>query len=253
VSADRPRVPELDELLGAYALDALDHEERSSVEAYIAERADARTEVDEMRETAAWLALASAERVTAPPELWNRIAARLDDAGAKPVAPAVADVIPITARRRDRSAGPSWRVLAPLAAAAAALIAVLGVAVVRDDEPDTSVAAMYAAAMEEPGTRKVMLDSESDRVAEIALRADGTGYLMATDALDPLRSDQTYQLWAIVGEGDAATPISAGVLGPEVDGATFHVDPERVEALALSIEPAGGSAAPTEAIARGTV
>ena len=46
---------ELDELLGAYTLDAVDGDEREQVEAWIARTPDARRDVDELRETASLL------------------------------------------------------------------------------------------------------------------------------------------------------------------------------------------------------
>ena len=52
-----PSPPELDALLGAYALDALDPDERAQVDEYLARNPGARAEVDELRETAAALAL----------------------------------------------------------------------------------------------------------------------------------------------------------------------------------------------------
>ena len=59
--SDVPRDPgateELDSLLGAYALDALDPADRARIDAYLERDADARAEVDELRETAASLAL----------------------------------------------------------------------------------------------------------------------------------------------------------------------------------------------------
>ena len=59
--SDVPRDPgatdELDSLLGAYALDALDADDRARVEAYLERDVAARAEVDEMHETAAALAM----------------------------------------------------------------------------------------------------------------------------------------------------------------------------------------------------
>jgi anti-sigma factor RsiW len=54
---------ELDELLGAYALDAVDEDEREQVEAYLDRTPEARSLVAEYRETATLLA----DSGTAPP------------------------------------------------------------------------------------------------------------------------------------------------------------------------------------------
>jgi len=74
-----PNDPELDSLLGAYALDALDRDERLRVDTYVANNARARAEVDELRESAASLALAPVDDLTAPPHLWDRISLSIDD------------------------------------------------------------------------------------------------------------------------------------------------------------------------------
>ena len=66
---------ELDELLGAYALDAVDPDERLAVEDYLRINPRARAEVAEHREVAAQLAFEGSE---APPHLWSSIEGALD-------------------------------------------------------------------------------------------------------------------------------------------------------------------------------
>ena len=69
-----PDASELDSLLGAYALDALDDADRALVDEYLRHNAAARAEVDEMRETAATLALLPSVPADAPPAMWEHIA-----------------------------------------------------------------------------------------------------------------------------------------------------------------------------------
>lgn len=61
---------ELEELLGAYALDAVDGDERDQIEAWLARSPEARQELTGLRETAALLTHPASE---APPEVWARI------------------------------------------------------------------------------------------------------------------------------------------------------------------------------------
>src|SRR5215213_2777673 len=76
-----PRDESLDELLGAYALDAVDEAERRRIEAYLAANPTARSEVADHREVAALLAVGSEP----PPEgLWDRIAGALDERPPEP-------------------------------------------------------------------------------------------------------------------------------------------------------------------------
>jgi anti-sigma factor RsiW len=65
---------ELDDLLGAFALDAVDDSEREQVEQYLRQNPRARALVAEYRETAAFLAHAGTD---APAGLWERIEERL--------------------------------------------------------------------------------------------------------------------------------------------------------------------------------
>ena len=62
---------EMDELLGAYALDAVDVDEREQIEDYLEENPRARAEVAEHREVAAMMSLAGGR---APDGVWDRIA-----------------------------------------------------------------------------------------------------------------------------------------------------------------------------------
>ena len=67
---------EISGLLGAYALDAVEGDERAAVEEHLLSCARCRAEVAEHREVAALLAHGGAD---APDGLWDRIAGNLDD------------------------------------------------------------------------------------------------------------------------------------------------------------------------------
>ena len=105
-----PDAGELDSLLGAYALDALDAVDHARVEAYLERDETARAEVDEMRETAASLALLPDTPLVAPPEVW----ARIHDAIAADASPAESErPVDELAARRSARARAWW--IAPLA------------------------------------------------------------------------------------------------------------------------------------------
>ena len=80
----------LDELLGAYALDAVSDEERRMVDEYLMVSPRARQEVSEHREVATMLAWTG---MSAPDGLWERIAASLDSAEPPRPTGALASVI----------------------------------------------------------------------------------------------------------------------------------------------------------------
>ena len=99
---------DMDSLLGAYVLDALEADERAQVEQHLEQDARARREVDELRETVAALATAPGIDEPAPQELWDRIAAQIDEE-----TPPTSSRRDGPARRRGRSCGsprpsPRW-------------------------------------------------------------------------------------------------------------------------------------------------
>jgi anti-sigma-K factor RskA len=226
----------VEDLLGAYALDAVPEDERRLVEEHLAVCEACRREVMEHRETVALLSGGAA----APVGVWDRISAELESS-----APAS-----LEARREARAPRRIGRWATGMVAAAAALaIVALGVKVVEQDRrldrlaavsEDRALALAAQAALRDPGGRRVTLSStDGSASVEAVLLPDGTGFLYRND-LRPLPPGQTYQLWAL-GEAD---PISAGVLGPEPGVVAFSVDPD-ITGLAITRELAGGVVAPT--------
>jgi anti-sigma-K factor RskA len=247
-STPAPGSHDLDSLLGAYALDALDADERARVDAYLRDDAAARAEVDDLRETAASLALLPDTPMEAPPELWARIERAIvadPDAGSREAATANASPADELASRRAQRARVRWT--APAAAAAAIAIVVLALQVVSlHRRLDTArrlgakaTAAAFDRAANAPGAREVGLRSGSGAtLARVVLLPDGTGYLRG-DGLSPLPATRTYQLWAVTGNTSAPVVVSAGVLGPDPKAVVFHASGP-VHGFAVTVEAAGG-------------
>lgn len=222
------------DLLGAYALDAVDADERTAVELHMRYCLPCRAEVADHLAvagllTSAWL--------PAPDGVWDRIVGSLEEA---PPALGLPGVIPIDRRSR----GMGYRAAAAVAVVAAGVIGVLGAKLVDTDRQLDDLAVVLGAdelqraaiaAAADPGARLVSLRSGDSRLtADAVLLADGTGYLMANN-LPSLPPDRTYQLWAVVGD-DA---VSVGVLGPTPARAAFKAAGD-VSALAITEEVAGG-------------
>jgi anti-sigma factor RsiW len=243
---------ELDELLGAFALDAVDGDEREQVERYLESSPRARAIVAEYRQTAAFLADAGTE---APPGLWERIEQSLADEPSRKEAP---PVVPLAPRR-----GRLGRFgLAGAAAAAAVVIGVLAVQVVRqDDRIDDlareaargSVLAAAEAASRDPNATDVRLSSpEGAPAARVVYLPNGEGFVMSSN-LRRLAPDLVYQIWARVGDPQSSRVISAGVLGPDPDVTAFRVGGPVLEFM-ITEEPAPGVATSVNpAVARGSV
>lgn len=260
-----PDASELDALLGAYALDALDPVDRARVEAYLERNADARAEVDDMRETAASLALLPDTPMEAPPELWQRIvhviATEDDNANVNASAPPPVADTPndeLAGRRADRSRL-AWLAPLSIAAAIAIVLLVAQVSSLRNQLNNAhqvgpgAMAAAFDRAVKVPGAKEVGLKSNSGAtLARLVLLPDGAGYLRG-DHLDPLPANKTYQLWAVTGSPKNPTIVSAGVLGPEPSALGFHASGP-VHAFAVTVEKAGGVVASRQkAIAQGAV
>jgi len=218
------------ELLGVYAVDALDPDERLGIEAHLRSCPHCRDEVDAHRS-----ALAQLSGEEAPPaEVWERISAQLGETEGASMP--IATVQPIRPRPRVRQ----W--LAASVAAAAVLAVAVGVtAMVTSDGDGDDLAELAQAALAEPGTTLVSLaGDEGGEVARVAVGSDGRAYLLL-DELPTLPEGRAYQLWRL-GDDD---PVSLGVLG---DGSTPVVAltvPRGSEQLAITIEPARGVVQPT--------
>jgi len=239
---------EIAELLGAYALHAVDPDEAKAVEDHLAECPRCRAEVADHRDVAALLGNSGG---AAPEGLWDRIAGSLEE----PAPPmrldlpfpgsAPASVVPLARARRGRGRGrSSWLPAAALGAAAAVVIAVLGVRVVdQQDQLDDMEAALVdadleraaqAALVDSRATRTTLQSSDGDVTVVAVLLPDGTGYLMADDLPD-LPDDRIYQLW---GQTEGGL-ISLGVFRTDTTVVPFQ-STGSLELLAVTEEDAGG-------------
>lgn len=238
---------ELDELLGAYALDAVEPDERRAVEDYLRDNPRARAEVAQHREVAAQLAYEGGE---ASAQTWSSIQASLDGApreiswlpgvpdpagapgplddetaGSEPIAPVV------RIRKGPLRAGVG---LAVATAAAILVAAGFAVALGRSDTP-TSAERAIAAVEGDPEALTASLVAEvGDVSADAGLSTEGLGFVDGRE-LPELDEGRTYQLWGVSGD----LVISLGVLGAEPDVWVFEAA-ESVDALALTDEVVPG-------------
>jgi len=218
---------ELDELLGAYALDAVDGDERRRVEDYLEVNPRASAEVQAHREVATMLAFTGMD---APDDLWSRISDELGEQ-APPPGPELAKVISFDdhPKRRAISRIAPWAV----SVAAAAIVAFVAVGLAdRADAPNDPLAnAVEVAQADRDSVTTTLVTEGSDASADAIIDQDGHGYVLARD-LPTLPDGQTYQLWGVVESGDV---ISLGIFGPNPEIETFTVE-GTVEALAITIE-----------------
>ena len=274
---DHTHHDELRELLGAYALDAVEPDEARAVEDHLRDCPQCRAEVEEHRSVAALLGNVGA---AAPADLWDRIAASLDEPDQPatprvapwaqdsspsssssplldpipPVAPpaAAADLVTFPAGgRAGRRPGPATLVAA-VAAACVLLAGAVGVLTFRhQQERVDDLAAQVAAgrdqrsagdALADPDSTVVLLASDDGQlVTRAVLTQEGTGYLLGGNLPDA-GVGSTYQLWGL----DERQAVSLGVLGPNPGIVAFQVE-DPMTALAITSEARGGADQPTSA------
>src|SRR6185295_16574978 len=172
---------EVKELLGAYALGALDDDERQQVERLVLTDQDARAELHALQLGAAWLARSD---LRPAPRVWDAIQQQME-----PPAPTALE---------DRRRRPRRRLVAFAAAAVVAAGVVVGIATLEGSGPKpTSVEAAARAAIRDPDAEHLdLLGPDGSLEARLAVYEDGHGYL-GDSSLPRLDDRRTYQLWAI--------------------------------------------------------
>ncbi|MDQ2727730.1 MAG: zf-HC2 domain-containing protein [Actinomycetota bacterium] len=250
---------DLAELLGAYALDAVEADEAELLNRHLETCPRCRAELRGHRETAALLGYIGGP---APVGLWDQIVAsaqepppalRLEARTAPFVPPGSAgdpgSPSPLERPRRHRRRSLRVRSLAMVAGVAAAAVAVLGFQVSRLDNrtavlnnevaslaPSVSMSAVRLA-LATPGSRHVHLTAFAAKgsSAEAVVLPSGQGYIYDAQ-MEPLGADRTYQLWGVVGD----QRISYQLLGSEPAPVVPFRAGTDAQALAVTNEVAGG-------------
>ena len=227
-------------LAAAYALDALDSTESEAFVQHLDGCDVCEAEVREMRETTAALADSVAEE---PPQRLR--AAVLEQARQIPQfeGPPAASVVDITERRARRISANRW--LAGVAAAAVIVAGALGVSTYQANQraDELQVAAdQITELLADPGATVERTDVTGGGTGTLVVAPNREQAAFLTASLPTTGPDATYQLWAI--DDDGAT--SVGLLQPDSGRATALVDlPAGTTTFGMSVEPVGGSSAPT--------
>lgn len=224
-------------LAGAYALDALPPDEERFFESHLLECAACRQDVAELRATAGVLGAAAAQ--PAPRSLRENVLAQIDVTRQEP--PLITDAAPGRQSRADRLK----TVLTSVAAAA--LIVIFGLTAVvarlngRIDQLEARSSEVYEVLAAEDVRTVEMGDDGTARV--ILSQSTGRAVFLAR-GLQRAPEGMVYELW-LIRDGQ---PSPAGLFQPDREGATVQVlagDASSADAVAVTIEPEGGSAQPT--------
>ena len=242
---------EMRDLAAAYALGALDGEDRARFEALLrAGDSDASSALGEFEATVAGLAGEHVE--TPPPSVKAALMARIAAEERRPSAAG-------PARRRR----PIWPALWAAALAAGLGAIVVGLSMSASYEKRLDALAREAAGLRETVVREqqviALLRDPSTAIVTLAgleaapaararmLWNGPAGGLLVAAGLPPAPAGKTYQLWAIVGK---EPPISAGIFSVDVGGTgSLRVSAlpgvQKVDVFAVTLEPAGGVRAPS--------
>lgn len=223
-------------LAAAYALDALDTAERGAFEAHYGSCDVCSADVHDFRRTLTQVAASLA--AAPPPSLKERVMAEV--ATTRQLSPALASVAELAQRRRARG-------VALLAVAAAALLLVVaGVAVLRNRDDRDEFSAELAQVMEQPDSQVMQLENQSgaDGMFKVAWSSSLGRAVLIGENLPAAPDDMAYELWLITPEEQA---MAMYVLDPAADGNVHRafMAPETPAAWAITVEPAGGTATAT--------
>ena len=249
---------EVAELAAAYALGALDGEERVRFEALLAAgNAAARAALRDFESTVATLAAETAE--SPPPAVKSLLMARIDSEERSRGNVTRVSSMPRTAPPR-RSL---WTVVAVGGIAAGVAAIAVGLAVSTVYERRVGQLAQEQAQLKEELARQESLvtifQDPATQVASLSGLAPApeararllwhatAGGLLVAQGLPPAPAGKAYELWAITGTG---APVPAGVFAVDARGVgSLRVAPLRPGAppdtFAVTLEPADGVTAPT--------
>jgi anti-sigma-K factor RskA len=225
-----PLIPDLVALATPYALHATTDDERADIERQVAaappEVAEAFFEqVRTVQETMAVISAATA--VEPPASMRDRLLATVADD----------TVQQLPAKRANR-----WRTTILAAAAVLAIgLGALGVGLALRPPPTTSTAAQVFAA---PDVRTVSGPIPTGGTATLVYSHDKDAGVLVMNNVPPPQPGTVYQMWLV---GDTG-PQSAGTMDAKsVAPSTTAVLPDLGDSktLAFTVEPGGGSAAPT--------
>ncbi len=243
---------ELKSLIAPYVLGAISPEEMEEVRTHIISCEECMAEADSYSSVVASLAL-SVRPESVPDALIDNVMREVHEGGPEPSAaasapapaspaPEVSETASVTQLRKPR---PVYNIVA--AAAALLIVAVLaGALITTTNELDDTEAEL---AIERERVEQLAQTQGAMRLSGPAGEAVGAmlptddGGVFVVHGLDDAPSDHTYQVWLI--EDDQ--PISAGTFDPAsgVGGLQTDHSLDGVEGVAVTVEPEGGSRAPT--------
>ena len=244
------------DLFAAYALHALSPEEEATVEQYLAAHPDAVNDVAMLKEAAAMLPY-SVPSLTPNPQLRMRLMANVYQEALAEIGERPRDTQPVSLDRvrARRQPGIVW----PFAAVILLVLSIgfggWAAALNKDLTGKDRVIATQSSAITAAGMTKPITGTTPNAATrgELLRLASDQAAVLTISGLPSLANGNVYEVWFVAG----AAPVGAGLFAPNPDGSwsgLVHGDVTNAQAIAISVEPSGGSPAPTGTIvAKGTL
>jgi anti-sigma-K factor RskA len=225
-----------EDLKDAYVLGALPEEERLEFEQYLMTHPDLQEEVDALGAIAGLLAFSPQEQEP-PPELRRRIMATVEAESVHP-----------HNSRRSWLAG-LWEAVGirdlALAAAAMLVIGLFSWSMLLQGEVRDLQDRVQSLQSQPQGPQLIALGGVGTKQGARAelVTLEGDRAVLVAENMPPVPEGKTYQIWVIKGD----TPQPSGLFEPKGDSIAAVVENpvEGADAVAVTVEPKGGSKKPT--------
>ncbi len=223
---------DLHTLSGAYALNALSPEEAEQFRTHLEACSACSQELRELQEAAA--TMGASEAAAPPAYLRARVLTAVDRTPQLPPQVTRGNVVKLARRR--------WGTVLLAAAAVVVIVAgAIGITQIGDgqDDQQSLLADAVVEVFQAEDAHSATMETSNGGEISVATSPELGEMAVDTDELPPLDEQHVYQLWAI----QKGTVSSVGILERE-KGAAMEMPTPDTE-VAITVEPAGGSAQPT--------
>lgn len=227
-------------LVGAYAVDALDDEERAAFERHLAGCAECRAEVASLQEATA--ALGESAQAAPPADLRSRLLADI-----KTIRPLPPETTPV--EKSAETVGsvrklPVRRLLAGLAVAAAVLgVAGVGTAVWQHNTTSDQTISVAERVLQAADAKRVNVTLPGGVTASVYRSVSEGRAVLVTHDMPAPPSGRVYELWL---QTRAGKMVPAGTMGkPGSRPVLLKGDATDATGVGITVEPEGGSDSPS--------
>lgn len=223
-----------EDLIAAYALDALPEDEQREIEEHLAEHPELQIEVDELRSVADMLAFVPEDQEP-PPELRRNILSAIEPEGETPE----------TGNERSSGWLGGWFGFPRLAFAASVLVMVAGLLTwnLTLQGEVRELQGRIENTPEAPRTYEVSGSGMARTASGEVMELENGRTVLMVEGLPEAPQSKTYQIWLI--EGNEPIPSNVFESTEGTTAAALDQPLDGADVVAVTVEPEGGSESPT--------